>query len=145
MTPSAKLLWASLIGVALLAIADAAPSAQFTADERALVPAGGTLRLLAVVSYSERPGAIGWTISLPRGWTLEKIGGGTPPQIAPAVGSAGELEFAYVNVPEYVASFELTVRYPAAAGRAKIAASAVARTNGRVETLTPAPLNLSEP
>lgn len=145
MTPSTKFLWASLIGVALLAVADAAPTAQFTADARSLAPTGGTVRLLAVVSYSERPGAIGWTIALPKGWTLEKVGGGNPPQIAPAVGASGELEFAYVNVPDLVASFELTVRYPAAGGRAKISASAIARTRGRVDTLAPSPLNLSEP
>lgn len=145
MTPSTRSLWSAVVGVTLLAITATAQTPQFTADSVALLPNGGTLKLLAALSYTDRPSAVGWTITLPKGWTLEKVGGGNPPSVAPEAGSAGQLEFAYVSVPDYLASFELTVRYPADAGKVSIAASVIVRSRGKVDTLEPKSLQLAAP
>lgn len=142
---SKKIFWSALVGVALVAVSASAQTAQLTCDHVSLSPKGGTLKLLAALSYQERPAAAGWEIQLPEGWSLVGVGGGTPPQIASRAGSEGTLEFAFTEVPELSATFELTVQYPAQAKAAAINSTVFLRARGEQTTLRPRQLTVASP
>ncbi len=87
--------------------------AAIVANSNHLAKAGGTLTIRAIASFEEAPGAIGWSIMLPPGWSLVDTSGPCRPEIAPPPGAIGKLEWAFVSVPASPAKFELTVSYPA--------------------------------
>ena len=132
-----------IAGVTLAAISASAQSAQLTCDHVSLSPKGGSAKLLAALSYPERPGAVGWEIVLPDGWSLVSVNGGTLPQIVPRAESTGTLEFAFTEIPEATAVFELTVRYPANAPTAKITSTVYLRIRGEQATLRPSPVGIA--
>lgn len=117
-----------------------AQTATLTADSTTLAPDGGTVQLVAAVSYEATPGAIGWSIVLPEGWALASVGGGDVPAISAEPGAKGTVEFAYTTPPAGRAEFTLVVRYPAGAAGAKATSSVLVRTAGKLATLTPAPV-----
>jgi hypothetical protein len=129
----------------LATVAAAAPTAQLTADRQRLNAEGGTLTLRAEARYSERPGALGWAINLPEGWSLESVGGGSPPQVAAAAGTTGVAEFAYTSVPELLASFDLVVRYPTRAAAARVTATVLHRVRGELTQLEPRAIEFAQP
>lgn len=82
---------------------------------------------------------------MPTSWSLVKVDGDSVPQVVPEPGTTGTLEFAYSTVPNYMANFKVTVRYPAGTGRVKITSVVIVRIDGRLITLTPAPVDLHRP
>lgn len=132
-----SLLWAALASIVASVGAASAQTAQLSVDSAVLDARGGTVRVLAALHYTDRPDAIGWSIALPAGWSLQAVGGGSPPQIQPAPGSTGALEFAYTTAPDLAATFEVTVRYPAQAERTELTAEVLIRSHGRLTTLQP--------
>jgi hypothetical protein len=59
------------------------------------------------------PTALGFLFNIPAGWALVSTGGANVPQTAPLVGTTATLEYAYTSFPANVASFTVTVSYPA--------------------------------
>ena len=117
-----------------------AQNATLQADATALAPAGGQVTLTASVSYDSQPSALGWAIALPGDWTLVSVAGANVPEVSPAAGSTGALEFAYTAAPAAKAEFSVVVRYPAGSSAAKAVPTVLVRAHGKLATLTPAPI-----
>ncbi len=117
-----------------------AQTATLNADASALVPSGGRITFTAAVNYDGQPSAVGWAIALPSDWTLVSVSGANVPEIVPDSGSTGTLEFAYTAAPAGRAAFTVVVRYPAGATTAKAVPTVLVRANGKLTTLTPAPV-----
>ena len=115
-----------------------AQNATLTADATALAPAGGQVTFAAAVSYDGQPSALGWAIALPADWTLVSVAGANVPEVSPAAGSTGALEFAYTAAPAAKAEFSVIVRYPAGTATAKAVPTVLVRANGKLATLSPA-------
>lgn len=130
-----------LVTLALASVA-LAQSANLTADNAQLSGSGGQVTLTASASYDGTPGAIGWAIKLPPDWSLASVAGPNVPAIAPAAGSTGTLEFAYSSVPAGQSAFSVVVNYPAGATATQAAATVLIRINGKLTTLSPAPVEL---
>lgn len=127
----------------LLAATAFAQSASLQANGTKLAAAGGTVQLTATVSYDGEPGAIGWSITLPAEWKLAGISGPNVPTVVPEVGSTGTLEFAFSAIPAGRAEFSISVTYPAGAALAKAVPTVLVRKDGKLATLTPAPVEFS--
>ncbi len=121
-----------------------AQNATLKADATSLAPAGGQVTLTASVSYDGQPSALGWAIALPADWTLVSVAGANVPEISPAAGSTGALEFAYTAAPAAKAEFSVVVRYPAGSSTAKAVPTVLVRANGKLATLTPAPVEFGK-
>jgi predicted dienelactone hydrolase len=121
-----------------------AQNATLKADATALAPAGGSVTLTAAVNYDGQPSALGWAIALPADWTLVSVAGANVPEIAPSAGSTGTLEFAYTAAPAAKAEFSVVVRYPAGATTAKAVPTVLVRADGKLATLTPAPVEFGK-
>lgn len=121
-----------------------AQNATLKADTTALAPAGGQVTLTASVSYDGQPSALGWAIALPADWTLVGVAGANVPEISPSTGSTGALEFAYTAAPSSRAEFSVVVRYPAGSTTAKAVPTVLVRANGKLATLTPAPVEFGK-
>jgi hypothetical protein len=145
MKPVSSAIAATLLGWGVLTSNALAQTASLTARTNELSPNGGEITLQAALGYNERPAALGWSIPLPAGWSMVRVGGGEGPQVVPEPGTTGTLEFAYTSVPDYMASFAVTVRYPAGSGGVKISPTVIVRTVGKLITLTPAPVSLHQP
>jgi hypothetical protein len=137
-----KLTGMVLFGAAWLMSHGLAQTASLTAAARALAPGGGEIALQAALGYNGKPSALGWSIVLPEGWSMARVDGAQAPQVAPEPGTTGALEFAYTTVPDYMANFAVIVHYPAGAGAATITSSVIVRADGKLITLTPAPVDL---
>lgn len=96
-----------------LALQGYAQQAGLTADNSRLSSGGGTLKISASVTYNQTPGALGWVVTLPAGWSLVGTTGSQPPEIAPANGATARLEWAYVSIPDASVQFDFIVSYPA--------------------------------
>ena len=108
------------------------------------LPAGeGTVLLDVTIGYAENPAALGWMIVLPEGWAFESITGGTKPTIAPARGTTGNLEFAFIGVPNSGVQFSLKLRHPAGVSPIELKGAAILRAEGLAETVESAPLRLA--
>jgi hypothetical protein len=91
----------------------AAGTTTLTTPSAQLQSGGGTVQLDVTIGYSEKPGALGWVISLPAGWSFDSLVGGVQPAVLPPEGATGDLEFAFIQVPQTGAPFGLRLRYPA--------------------------------
>jgi hypothetical protein len=58
------------------------------------------------------PAALGFTVNLPAGWTVNNVGGANVPSIAPNPGDSGQLGFGYFSFPANHATFTVTLDYP---------------------------------
>ena len=111
-------LW--LAGLFALASIGRAQTATLTSSMTNLSASGGQLVLTATTSYAGlTPTAIGWTITLPTGWAIVGVAGDTP-SFAPAAGTTGSADFAYVSFPANSATFTVTVSYPATSDSATV-------------------------
>lgn len=117
-----------------------AQQAELRTDAARVSASGGQVKLTAAVSYDGAPGAVGWSIALPAGWKLVSVAGPNVPAVAPEAGSSGQLDFAYTAVPAGRAEFSVWVSYPAGAAGSKVTATALVRNEGKLATLTPAPV-----
>ena len=130
-----------VLGAATAAFAQ---TASLKADSTALAAGGGSVALTASVSYEGQPAALGWEIALPTDWTLVSVSGANVPEIAPVAGASGTLEFAYTSAPAGKAEFIVIVRYPVGSTTAKAVPTVLVRANGKLATLTPAPIEFGK-
>lgn len=137
-----KTLRFALLSIVLAATAFA-QSASLKANGTKLAADGGTVQLTASVNYDGEPGAIGWSIALPPDWKLAGISGPNVPTVAPEVGSTGTLEFAFSAIPTGRVEFSILVTYPSGTATAKAAPTVLVRKDGKLTTLTPAPVEFS--
>ena len=121
-----------------------AQTASLKADSTALAAGGGSVALTASVSYDGQPAALGWAIALPTDWTLVSVSGANVPEISPGMGATGTLEFAYTSAPAGKAEFNVVVRYPVGSATAKAVPTVLVRANGKLATLTPAPIEFGK-
>jgi hypothetical protein len=119
-----------------------AQTATFTADRSKLATTGGQVNFTATITYTNAPDALGFSVQLPSGWSIVRTTGTVPPQVAPAAGATTPLEWAYTTIPVGHAQFYIAVRYPAGVKTASVIPSVICRTNGRLTTLSPPPVNL---
>jgi hypothetical protein len=131
------------IAVLCAAVSAFAQNATLSADNPTLAASGGTVTLTAVASYEGEPGALGWQIELPADWSLVSVSGPDVPAITPEAGTTGTLEFAFTSVPANRSEFAVVVRYPANAAPAAAKSTVLVRAGGKLNTLTPAVVQLS--
>lgn len=75
--------------------------------------------------------ALGFRDIAPAGWTLASVGGPNAPQLAPANGSSGTLEFAWFAIPPFPATFTYTLNIPpSTTGQQCFDGQALFRTGG---------------
>ena len=134
---------ASLILLALGAsLVVAAGTTTLTTPSAQLQSGGGSVQLDVTIGYAEKPGALGWVISLPVGWTFDSLAGGGQPAVLPPAGATGDLEFAFIQVPETGAQFGLKLRYPAGTSSVNFKGKAILRTDAGAEAVESSPLRL---
>jgi hypothetical protein len=118
-----------------------AQTASLTADSTTLAAGGGTVSIAATITYSGRPSALGWTITLPAGWSYA---GGDNPGVAPSSGQTGALDWAFTSIPASPARLTFRANYPAGqSGAATVGGSAVYREDGQLRSLSVPSLALS--
>jgi hypothetical protein len=98
-----------------------------SAGAAVFLSSGGNLTLDAAIVYTGfTPSALGFTITLPAGWSFVSVGGANVPQVPPNAGDTGALSFAYTSFPANQANFSVTLAYPAGLPMSQsIAASAI--------------------
>jgi hypothetical protein len=117
-------------------------SATLIADTT-VVSTGSELTLRPSVVYPGTPNAVGWSITLPDGWSFVATNGPDVPQIGPEPGSTGTLEWAYANVPIGGARFSFKVKAGGAAGSVKLIARVLLRIDGKQQQMDAGPLSIS--
>lgn len=125
-----------------IASAGYAQSVTLAADLPA-VSAGSVLRLTASVAYPVTPGAVGWAITLPEGWSFVATAGPDVPQVGPQDGATGTLEWAYAEVPAGAARFSFTVKTSGRPGALQVMAKVFLRVDGRQQTIEATPVKIS--
>ncbi len=137
-----SILLLALVPAALFARVVSPATATLTPDSAYLLPSTGTVTFTAAVSgYTNATSAIGWSVTLPAGWSY--VSGTGEPDVKPAAGQTGTLEWAYISIPES-ASFTFTISYPAGiVADASIASAVIVRASGFAQTTTPAAVTLS--
>jgi hypothetical protein len=116
-------------------MAQSSPSATLTtSSSAALAPGGGSVSLTARIAFSGTPSALGWTITIPPGWSY--AGGTDEPGIKPFVGqNGGTLEWAWTSIPTSPAQFTFNVNYPAGASGGTISGRAIYRESGVLQQI----------
>ncbi len=132
---------AILLPASAFAINAAQSTATLTPGATYLLPTASTVTFTAAVAgYPGTTTAIGWTVTLPTGWAY--VSGSGEPDVKPAAGQTGTLEWAYVSIPTN-ASFTFTVSHPAGINANKSVASAViVRYSGSRQDVTPTAVTL---
>ncbi len=127
-----------------LALQGYAQQAGLTAESSRLSSYGGTVKIAASVTYEQAPGALGWSITLPIGWSLVETSGAQTPEIAPSAGAVSKLEWAFVSIPNSSAQFEFTVSYPAGLRQTqRISADVVTCSDGTTKSILASGLTFS--
>lgn len=126
-----------LAGRAIASSATCTPTAFTTSD-------GALVVFVAHVDYPATPAAVGWTLTLPAGWSY--AAGEGEPEIKPLPGQTGELEWAWIAVPAHALSFTFTLRPPARATATPVfhASALFSDADGTTHTLCLAPIRLAQ-
>src|SRR5262249_45023539 len=100
--------------------AESNPALHRTANAVTLAPwgkgylaGGGAMTFTATLNYSSTVTVPGLSLIAPPGWKFVSVGGVNPPTIAPRAGDEGEMNFTYVGAPAGLATFTVTLSYPA--------------------------------
>jgi len=117
-------------------------SATLVADKPSAA-AGSEFTLTASAYYPGVPSALGWSVTLPEGWTYVSTGGANPPSVGPQNGATGTLEWAYTDVPAGSVQFSFTVRATGKAGIVQLRAQALLRADGKQQAVDAAPVSVS--
>ena len=117
-------------------------TASLTASASRITTSTGQLTLTARADYAGlTPSAMGWLITLPSGWSMGALAGDVP-NVTPAAGSTGTLEFAYSSFPTNAAQFTITLIYPAqSAGTVSVGSTFTYRSP--LKTITPSSLSVT--
>lgn len=125
------------------------PVAETPADAAAPVASGGLALATTVSSPAYTPGdvvevsvqmgydgadavtAVGLQAVVPDGWKFEGLSGGATPTISPDAGKTGVLEFAWIQPPQWPATFTYKLRVPETENVAReLSTTAMYRTSG---------------
>lgn len=125
--------------------ADAKPALSGTGMEMARTVARGKftpgtpLEVQVTMNYglSDAITALAVVETLPQGWTFGKVTGGTPPAVSPPEGSTGVLNFVWINIPAWPATFTYTVTPPATDTGAKRISGQVLYRGSNAQEQTP--------
>jgi hypothetical protein len=99
---------------------------------------GATLTLTNTLTFPVSTTGLGWSVSLPAGWSFASDAGAG--EVRPVAGDTGTLEWAWTAVPVSPVSFTYTVNVPAgASGEQLIAADAIIRSGGTVSRVPVSP------
>jgi hypothetical protein len=105
---------------------------------------GGTVTFTNTLLYSGIPTGLGWSVTLPSGWTFVSDGGAVA-DVRPLAGDTGTLEWAWAAVPTSPLNFTYTVRAPVGAFAVQqLTAEAMVRWAGQLDRVTLSPLNVSQ-
>jgi hypothetical protein len=100
---------------------------------------GAVVTLSAAASYTGRPGAVGWMVTLPEGWSYVGTAGLNPPQVAPQEGATGTLEWAYTTVPPDAGVFIIVLKAGRRTGPAILHGRVLLRADGKQHAVEVAP------
>ena len=134
---------ATSLPVTLTVTADpVAASATHAVSGPAGYAPGSTVTITNTLSFSGAATGLGWSSTLPAGWTLVSHGGAVA-EVKPSVGEGGTLEWAWTSIPTSPLTFTYTVLVPAgASGPQQVSAGAIIRMSGELSrpTASPGPL-----
>ncbi|MBI5767102.1 MAG: hypothetical protein HZA93_04855 [Verrucomicrobia bacterium] len=117
-------------------------SASLVADKSA-VASGAELTLTASATYEGTPSAMGWSVTLPAGWSYVSTTGPDVPAITPQAGATGTIEWAFTESPAGVAHFRFTVKATGKAGDSVLKARVLLRAAGKQQTVEASPVAVS--
>ena len=103
-----------------------------TVSSQAFTP-GDVVEVSVQLGYggAETVTAVGLQTVLPDGWKFEGLSGGAVPTIAPDAGRSGLLEFAWIQPPQWPATFSYKLRVPETETAAReLNSTAMYRTSG---------------
>jgi hypothetical protein len=106
---------------------------------------GSTVTITNTLTFPGTPSGLGWSVTLPAGWSLVAEAGAAG-DVRPLAGDSGTLEWAWTTIPASPVSFSYTLSVPAgASGEQLIAADAIIRSGGTVSRVpvSPHPLVLA--
>jgi len=99
-------------------------------------PSSATVTIRNTLSYPGTPSGLGWSVLIPRGWSLAAVSGQTG-EVAPVIGTTDVLEWAWTTVPAGLVSFTYTLSLPAGeSGARSVSAFVVLRGAGEGGALT---------
>jgi subtilisin family serine protease len=120
---------------AILSLAGAEISAAHSVVG-AVSPSSATVTIRNTLSYPGTPSGLGWSVLIPRGWSLAAVSGQVG-EVAPAIGATDVLEWAWTTVPAGPVSFTYTLNIPAGeSGARSVSAFVVLRGAGEGGALT---------
>jgi len=101
-----------------------------------VTPSSGTVTIRCTLSYPGTPSGLGWSVLIPRGWSLASVSGQAG-DVSPAIGATDILEWAWTTVPAGPVSFTYTLNIPAGeSGARSVSAFAVLRGTGEAGAFT---------
>ena len=101
--------------------------------------AGVTVTITNTLSYSSPAGGLGWSATIPPGWSYAGGGAGEG-DVKPAVGATGTLDWAWTTPPPSPVTFTYTLNVPPGeTGTRTVAANAIARLGGAPQTVAVSP------
>jgi len=95
--------------------------------------AGQAVEVSTTLSYAgtTKVSALALVLTLPAGWSFDKMTGGAAPAVAPAAGKTGNVTFIWVDIPALPATLTYTVNVPAGeTGARALVGKAAYRTDG---------------
>lgn len=132
----------ALLAALLTTTVGFAQSASLTAD-RPAASAGEVVTIAAAVTYAGTPGALGWSVTLPVGWSYVGTSGPDVPAVLPQQGATGTLEWAFMDAPANAARFSFSVKAAGKPVTQQISGKALVRSNGRQTTAEAAPVTVA--
>ena len=76
----------------------------------------GEVTIITTIEYDETLSALGLRVEIPEGWVFESVGGSNVPAVAPAKGTGGEINFAWITAPTGPVVFSYTLSASEGAG-----------------------------
>jgi len=105
--------------------------------------AGSTVTVTNTLAYTGTAAGLGWTVTLPGGWSYAG-GAGAEGEVRPAANATGTLEWAWNSPPASPLTFTYTLNVPAGqTGGVTLAATALVRTGATAQTTPVAPAALA--
>lgn len=101
--------------------------------------AGGTVTITNTLSFAGAPSGLGWSVTLPAGWSFAGTTGQVG-DVGPAAGATGTLEWAWSTVPASPVTFTYRLNVPAGESGPKVlTATGIVREGGNVIAIAATP------
>jgi hypothetical protein len=120
----------------------AAPTATHAVAPPGGYVAGSTLLVNSTLTFPAAATGLGWTVTLPAGWSYAG-GGGPEGDVKPSLGATGTLEWSWSTPPTSPVNFSYTLNVPPGETSIRsLGATALVRTATAVQTVTATPTPL---